>query len=200
MHFLEKGSSAVIMGGPIIASSDGYSPSTALALTTGPAIKLSKNGAAYGNRGSTQAVASTVGGYYTIPLSSNDTDTLGRLRMSIYKNSTQLPAWEDFTVVESNVYDSLFGGSTYLKVDVQTIEGADATTQITQAVLNSTLEYSYTVKQGLRIMAAALSGRSTGAGSTTLKFQAMGSSDKNRIDAACGSSGNRHGMTLDPTT
>jgi hypothetical protein len=169
MHYLEKGSSAIIMAGPAIASSDGYTPSTALALTTAPAIRLSKNGAAYGNRGSTIAVASTYAGYYSVSLSSNDTDTLGRLRISIYKSSTHIPFWEDFTVITSNVYDSLYGGSTYLQTDVRTIEGADATTQIT-------------------------------AGSTTLKFQAMGSSDKLRVTAECGSSGNRQGMTLDATT
>lgn len=200
MHFLENGSSAVIMVGPAIASSDGYTPSTALALTTAPAIRLSKNGAAYGNRGSTIAVASTYAGYYSVSLSSNDTDTLGRLRISIYKSSTHIPFWEDFTVVTPNVYDSLYGGSTFLQTDVQTIEGADATTQITQAVLNSTLEYAFTVKQALRIIAAQAAGRSTGGGSTTLKFFAMGSSDKTRITGACNSSGNRQGMTLDATT
>lgn len=199
MHFLEKGSSADVMIGPAIASSDGYSPSTALAFTT-EGIYISKNGGSYSTRNSTQAVSSTVAGFYIVPLSSNDTNTIGQLRVNAYKSSTHLPFWEDFTVVQSNVYDSLFGGSTYLQVDVQTIEAADATTQITDAVLNSTLEYSYTVKQGLRIIAAALAGRSTGAGSTTLKFQAMGSSNKNRINAACGSSGNRQGMTIDATT
>jgi hypothetical protein len=189
------------MAGPAIASSDGYSPSTALTFTTAStAILLSKNGSTFANRNSTQAVTARSGGYYTVNLSTVDVGTVGRLRIGFYKSSTHIPFWEDFQIVQSNVYDSLHGGSTYLKTDVQTIEGADATTQITHAVLNSTLEYSYTVKQGLRLIAAALDGRSTGAGSTTLKFYAMGSSDKLRITGACGSSGNRQGMTLDATT
>lgn len=201
MHYLRASSSAIIMAGPAIASSDGYSPSTALAFTTqADAILFSKNGSTFANRNSTQVVTAVRGGYYTVNLNTVDVGIVGRLRIAFRESSTHIPFWEDFQVVPNNVYDSLYGGSTYLQVDVQTIETADATTQITHAVLNSTLEYTYTVKQGLRIMAAALAGRSTGAGSTTLKYQAMGSSDKNRINAACDSSGNRQGMTLDATT
>jgi hypothetical protein len=198
MFYLKKGSSAVIPAGPAVMSSDGYSPSTGIAFTS-KAIMISKAGGSFALRGSTQ-VASATSCYYLVPLSSNDTNTLGHMRVKMYKSSSHLPIWEDFTVVAGNVYDSLFGGSTYLQTDVRTIEGGDATTQITQAVLNTTLENAYTVKHGLRIMAAVLAGRSSGAGTTQLKFNSMGSSDVIRVTAQCGSSGNRKGMALATST
>jgi hypothetical protein len=191
------------MVGPAIASSDGYSPSTALSFTTAPtAIGISKNGSTFADRNSTQAVTAVKNGYYTVNLSTVDVGTPGRLRIQFYKSSTHIPFWEDFTVVSANVYNSLYGGSTYLQVDVQTIEGSDATNQLTtaaetgsQTIWDSTCEYSITNRQMLRGIGSVLLGISTGAGSTTLKFQAAGSSTQNRVTMECGSSGNRQAQT-----
>ncbi len=52
-------------------------------------------------------------GNYALTLSSDNTATLGALRVT-YKANGVLPGWEDFLVVSANVYDSLIGNTDYL--------------------------------------------------------------------------------------
>ena len=181
-------------------SSDGISPATALALTTAPAIKVSKNGSTFANRDSTQVVTARHGGHYTVPLSSDDLNTEGRLKLIAASSTGRIATWEYFDVVSQNWWDSKFSTGDYLHTDVIQIEGADASTQLTQAVMNSTVEGSYTLKTALRLMLSFAAGLSTGAGSTTLTFYGVASTGKARITAQCGSSGNRKSIAYDVTT
>ena len=197
MHYLRASSSAIIVAGPAIASSDGYSLSSALTFTTAAdSILISKNGSTFANRNSTQAVTAIRGGYYTVNLSTVDVGVVGRLRVALRKNSTHIPFWEDFTVVPNNVYDSLYGGSTYLQTNAMLIETVDATNQLKAAVNDSTCEGTITNQKARRLMLSVLCGKSSGAGSTTLKFWDANSSSIQRIEADAGSSGNRISMTL----
>ena len=49
-------------------------------------------------------------GYYALTLSSDNTATLGPLRVTYGVNGS-LPGWEEFLVVSANVYDSLVGNT-----------------------------------------------------------------------------------------
>ncbi len=62
-------------------------------------------------------------GYYAVTLSTTDTGTLGRLRLT-FEATGVLPAWEDFVVVPANVYDSLVAGSDKLYTDAVEISSS----------------------------------------------------------------------------
>jgi len=73
--------------------------------------------------------------------------------------------------------------------DVQ-VEGA--------VVLSQTIEGAYTLRELVRLMAAALFGKSSGGGSTTITFRDL-ADGKDRIVATVDSNGNRTAVTLDPS-
>ena len=122
MSLILKQSTAVVVSfGPFLDKTDGVTPETGLVTaidhaTTG--ILLSKNGGALTIR--SQAVtASTYDAYgnYRVTLSATDTNTVGTLRAQFIETATCLPVWQDFIVVEEEVYDDLFAASAvgYLK-------------------------------------------------------------------------------------
>ena len=106
---LRQSTSVVVSFGAFVDKTDGVTPETALVsaidhATTG--ILLSKNGGALTIR--SQAVtASTYDAYamYRVTLSTTDTNTVGTLRMAFIEPATCLPVWQDFQVVEEEIYD-----------------------------------------------------------------------------------------------
>src|SRR3990167_2830085 len=118
---LRQSTSVVVSFGPFVDKTDGVTPEVGLVsaidhATTG--ILLSKNGGALTIR--SQAVtASTYDAYgmYRVTLSTTDTNTVGTLRMAFIETATCLPVWQDFQVVEEEVYDDLYTASAvgYLK-------------------------------------------------------------------------------------
>ena len=70
--------------------------------------------------------------------------------------SGSLPVWQDFMVVNANVYDSLIGGSDNLQVDTVQIEGSDATDQINAAADTALADYDAPTKAELDSGLAAL--------------------------------------------
>ena len=62
-------------------------------------------------------------GYYAVTLSTTDTGTLGRLRVT-FEATGVLPCWECFVVVPANIYDSLIAGSDKLYVDAVEISSS----------------------------------------------------------------------------
>lgn len=133
--FLLKQSTAVdVAVGPFVDAEDGVTAETGLTITQ-PDIRLSKNGAAFAQKSAAQTASHMENGYYSVNLSTTDTGTLGRLRLHV-NESGALPVWIDFMVLPANVYDSLVAGSDSLQVDTTQIEGADATDQIRDAVVD----------------------------------------------------------------
>lgn len=197
MPQFKVGSSAVIMLGPVTKSSDGVTANTTLALTTAPAIKISKSGSTFVNRDSTQAVTHRRDGNYTVPLSSDDMNTEGYIMIAIASSHSTgaVPTWEYHDVLAAQWWDSMYSTADYLKVDAVQIEGTDASDQVTALVWDTTLESTVTMKQAMRLISAFAAGISTGAGSTTLEFYGVGQSTIARITAQCGSSGNRKAVT-----
>ena len=81
--------------------------------------------------------------------------------------------------------------------DAMALTGAERIS--TAAVFLATiLEGAHTVGDGLRIMLAALAGRSTGGGTFTNRFRDV-ANVKNRIDATVDADGNRTAITIDGT-
>lgn len=87
-----------------------------------------------------------------------------------------------------------------LKVTLVCINQADLVLMdgISDAVLDEVVEGSYTLRQLTRLMAAALLGELSGAGTTTIVIRDA-SDTKTRITATVDDDGNRSALTLDAT-
>jgi len=72
---------------------------------------------------------------------------------------------------------------------------ADAVTEIADAILDDVVVGSYTMRQLLKVMAAALAGKATGGGTTSVTFRGVDDAS-NVIVATVDTNGNRSAVTL----
>lgn len=124
MIFLKQSTaSQSILIGPFVDDTDGVTAETALTISNTD-IRLSKNG---GNMAAKNSGGGThdENGWYTITLDATDTDTVGRLQISVIETGA-LPVYTDVQVLEEAVYDAMIGSGAGLEVDVTKISG-DAT-------------------------------------------------------------------------
>lgn len=100
--------SQAVLIGPFVDDSDGVTAETALTIDAAD-IRLSKNG---GNMAAKNSGGGThdENGWYTITLDATDTDTVGRLQISVAESGA-LPVFMECQVVEEAVYDALFAAS-----------------------------------------------------------------------------------------
>lgn len=70
---------------------------------------------------------------------------------------------------------------------------------VTGAVLETEIEPGLSLKQALRLIAAATAGQVAGAGGSTITLRSAGTAHKDRIVATVDGNGNRTGVTLDLT-
>jgi hypothetical protein len=122
MLFLKQSTTVNLKVGPFVDKTDGVTPETALT----PTVKLSKNGGTLAARNSATAIAHDAEGWYTVEVNATDTNTLGRLQVSVVDAATHLPVLQHYTVLPANVFDSLIGGSDLLQVDMQEINSVTA--------------------------------------------------------------------------
>ena len=125
VYWLKEDTATTIQFGPFLDSTDGVTLETGLASaldnsTTG--IRVAKNGSALSDRSSSTVPTYDSMGLYRVELDATDTDTAGTLRIIFEESATCLPTWQDFVVIPSNSWDSIFG-SDALQVDVIQIDG-----------------------------------------------------------------------------
>src|SRR5690606_28493566 len=84
-------------------------------------------------KGDSNAASHLENGYYSCPLSTTDTNTVGRLTVAV-SESGALPVWAEYMVLPANVYDSLVGGSDMLQVDVTQWRGTQPNTLVSNRV------------------------------------------------------------------
>src|SRR5687768_14235591 len=125
MAFLKQSTAVTLKAGPFVDNTDGFTPLTGLTISQAD-VRLSKNGAAFAQKGSATAATHDENGWYGVPLNTTDTGTLGQLQIAINETGA-LPVFMTFTVLAANVYDSLIGGGDTLDVQVTGID-ADAIT------------------------------------------------------------------------
>ena len=106
-RWLKQSTAVTVVVGPFVDSTDGFTSEVALTITQADA-RLSKNGAAFAQKGDATSLTHMELGHYSCPLSTTDTGTLGTLRLAV-SEAGALPVWEDFLVVPANVWDSFFG-------------------------------------------------------------------------------------------
>jgi hypothetical protein len=234
MTFLRQSTAKTVSFGPFVNKTDGTTFLAGLVSsldngTTG--IKLSKNGAALTIRhASVTASTYDTFGNYRVTIDTTDTNTLGTMKMQYGDTAVCLTVWDDFTILPSNVYDSLILGGGYLKTDIRWIAGdsvanklvtgdsvanrvwditkashtisgtfGDLATkaEVAHAVRDEVIDKGYTLGQLTRLMAAALLGKVSGGGSSTITFRSIGDSI-NIITTTVDASGNRLTTTLSP--
>lgn len=121
--FLRQSTKTSIVLGPFVDDTDGKTAETGLtvgsidvdlykfsntvpqAITT--AVTPNASGSDSGNANDMVHIAN---GYYSLELSTGNTDTCGPLKITA-NISGALPVWIDFHVVEEAIYDALFAGS-----------------------------------------------------------------------------------------
>tara|TARA_R100001594_G_scaffold93186_1_gene127538 strand:+ start:10094 stop:11188 length:1095 start_codon:yes stop_codon:yes gene_type:complete len=108
LYLKQSTASQPIMIGPFVDDTDGATSETGLTIANTD-IRLSKNG---GNMAAKNSGGGThdENGYYQITLDATDTDTVGRLQISI-KVTGALAVWKEAQVLEEDIYDALFGAS-----------------------------------------------------------------------------------------
>src|SRR6185503_1435890 len=106
MRFLKQSTSVDLPIGPFLDDTDGKTAETGLTLTQ-PDIRLKKNGGAWAQKNAAQTLSHEENGYYEVTLDATDTNTLGQLRVAVHESGA-LPVWEDFMVMPSNVWESMF--------------------------------------------------------------------------------------------
>jgi hypothetical protein len=132
MQYLKADTAATILIGPFVDATDGVTPETGVTLGGADQAELMKHDGTSFVDISGRTFTHKAGGVYTLALSTADTDTEGRLSVFIGDTDVCLPIVKDFTVVNANVFDSLFAAATtdYLQVDALQVEGSDATDTI----------------------------------------------------------------------
>lgn len=203
--------------GYFVDSTDGNTEETALTIANTD-IKIWKAGATtLANKNSGGATHISNGIYYCV-LDATDTDTLGPMVVFVHVAGA-LAVRVECEVLAANVYDSLIAASDALQVHANEITAglitaaaiatgaidadaiaADAANEIADALLDRSagVETSYTPRQALRLILAALAGKLSGASSTTVTIRDAGDT-KNRIVATVDADGNRSAITLDAT-
>lgn len=124
MQYLKQSTAATITIGPFVDDADGKTAETSLTIAQA-GVRLHKAGGVPTQKSDATSATHRENGYYTVPLNTTDTNTLGRLRVAA-SIAGALPVWEDFTVIPAVVYDALIGGTDMLNVNVAEISD-DAT-------------------------------------------------------------------------
>jgi hypothetical protein len=116
MQLLKLSTAATVVVGPVL-DADGVAVTTAVAAD----FSIAKNGsvAAF----SSETITHSTNGYYTIGLTSSNTNTLGRLDILV-NNSAMAMSNHRYDVIFAQTYDSIVSGSDLLQVDIRELGGS----------------------------------------------------------------------------
>ena len=120
-NLLKQSTAKTVRLGPFVDSTDGVTAETALTISQAD-IRLSKEGGAFAQTNNATGATHDENGWYSVPLDTTDTNTLGSLTVTI-RETGALPVFKDFEVVTANVFNSLVAGSANLAVDAVAISG-----------------------------------------------------------------------------
>lgn len=108
--YLRQSTAETVSVGPFLDSADGVTEEIALTISQAD-IRLRKKAGSFAQTSNVAGAVHDEKGYYAVPLSVTDTNTIGSLRLAVHESGA-LPVWDDFYVLAANVYDSLFGAAT----------------------------------------------------------------------------------------
>lgn len=123
MPFLRQSTIQSVRFGPFLDATDGVTEETALTITQA-LRRLSKDGGAFAQTGTTGNATHDSDGWYSANLSAADTDTIGELILNVQDPANHLPVWMRWYVVEESVYDSMFASASVGPATVAAIADA----------------------------------------------------------------------------
>jgi hypothetical protein len=131
---LKEDTAVVVNIGILLAYNSDITPVTTATLSAADDAVIRKNGgASIDISGNTFTAAANADGHYSLSLTASNTDTPGILDVILRDDSVFKPVSFSFQVVPANVYDSLFGGTDNLEVDVLLWDGGAASALLTDA-------------------------------------------------------------------
>jgi hypothetical protein len=141
VQYIKADTNTEVLIGPAVAVGDGFTPVTTLSLSTADEAEIIKYGGATpltvtSISANGFAAITSADGYYTLDITTGNSDTEGFLTVLINDDSLILPIRVDFMVVNANVYDSLFAAATtdYLQTDATQWNGTAVATPTTAGV------------------------------------------------------------------
>ena len=181
-----------------------------------PTLVLDANATASGGDNDLVHVTNDDAGFYDLELTAAQLNYVGRAMLSINYVTDHCPVFHEFMILPANVYDSLvgtdkldvnaaeLGGTSQTGGDVPTLIAAlptDADVNaacdqaisdagIADAVADEVYDGSYTLRQIMRGVAAALMGKTSGMGTGTGVIRDI-SDTKNRVSVTQDADGNR---------
>jgi hypothetical protein len=108
-----------VLIGPFVDKTNGADAETSLSIANTD-IRISKAGADTVAKNSGGATHDEIG-YYQITLDATDTSATGTLQVMVHMTADALPVYNEFQVVEENVYVAMFAASAALGTDVASI-------------------------------------------------------------------------------
>jgi hypothetical protein len=132
MRYLKRQSSGTILIGPVIKSTDGYSPLQGMtsALIDINFWMMSSNGTLSSQDYTLSNTFTTYGnGYIGIGYVSSNVSEPGNLRIEINASASGIPTFDDFQVVNGHIFDALYcsSGVERLQTDAWEITGTGIT-------------------------------------------------------------------------
>ena len=176
-------------------SADAYAPKTGLTFASGE-LKIAKAGVANANAANYATVVEAGLGWYWYQASATEINTLGPMMLVVNKTDV----YADCTVVQVSApdfYSATNFGLSNLATSTASLLTA-AAYQDVDDILDAadSIETGLTLRGAVRLMAAALAGKSTGAGTSTEYYRSAVSDGKVRLTATI-SANNRTAITTD---
>ena len=169
MIWLKQSTARTLLIGPFLDDTDGKTAETGLTISQAD-VRLSKNGGDTAQKNESTSCTHDELGYYTCPLDTTDTGTLGILKLMVHESGA-LPVFQDFMVVPANVWDSMFGAD-YLLVDVAEVSGDSTAADNLELMFDGTGYAGGTTKLGVDVV--AISGDTSAADNAELDYDGTG--------------------------
>ena len=100
---LKQSTTATILLGPFVKTSDGVTSCTSLASTV--TVYISKAGGTLAATTGTITHSTVQDGWYHVPLTAANANTVGRLQVVVHSSSEHLDVWDNYDVISGSAYD-----------------------------------------------------------------------------------------------
>lgn len=121
--FLKQSTATTLRLGPFLDETDGKTAETALTITQSDVLLWKEGGTTAAQKNEATSATHRENGYYTCPLNTTDTNTLGALSVSV-SESGALPIRQDYVVLPATAYAPMVDGTDLWPVDVQQIDNS----------------------------------------------------------------------------
>jgi len=103
---LRQSTAVTVKIGPFVDETDGVTAETGLTISQAD-VRLSKNGGDYAQKHDSDAASHDENGEYNCNLDATDTNTLGRLKLSVHESGA-LPVWHTYDVIAQEWWDAKY--------------------------------------------------------------------------------------------